>query len=247
MRVSGRPILSPFSLLFRTTPSHIIFNNVALLIASVGYGCWLLELSQGTFPIFWSRTGQIIAMMPNNNNTVSTSQSLDRLVGTAAIIGLSLAFVLQWLSSDDDDYDDYDVDVVDDSNNQQQQQQQQCEEHIKKSPSRRQIDDNNKSSASASWWWPITILMKRRRKKKKRRKRSSNNIDNSANNNHNRNLDESYETNDDSSSDEGYCCDHLGSCECGAIQFIVSNSCVLVFWSISLTQTTSRRLIVSLL
>jgi len=136
------------------------------------------------------------------NNTVSTgiSQSL----GTAAIIGLSLAFVLQWLSAPSADDDENDVDNNDDY------------------LIERKLNDKTSTSTS-KWWWPITIMMKRRKKKRRKRTNSGggnnrhddddNNIDNIANNH--RNLDDDIKS-------YGYC-DHLGSCDCGSIQFIVSS------------------------
>lgn len=166
-----------------------------------------------------------LQMMVNNSSSISTTQSLDRLVGTAAIIGLSLAVaVLQWLSSADEN------DVLseeDEGSNHPLQLQQEYERDTvaaaASSPSRRKIiDGNNKatsSSSSSSWWWPLTILQRR---KKKRRKRQNKHHEN---NNNPRNIDGSCcnNTNEGSSScdNDGYC-DHLGSCKCGSIRFIVS-------------------------
>ena len=148
-----------------------------------------------------------------NNSSISTTQSLDRLVGTAAIIGLSLAVVLQWLTADEND-----VLSEEGSNNPQQQEYESgTAAAAASSPSRRKIIDGN--SKKATWWWPLTILQRR---KKKRRKRQNNKHHE---NNNPRNIDGSCcnNTNEGSSScgDDGYC-DHLGSCECGSIRFIVS-------------------------
>lgn len=149
------------------------------------------------------------------NNSISTTQSLDRLVGTAAIIGLSLAVVLQWLSSPSDENDVFE----EDGSNQQQEERSRAAAAA--SPSRRKVDDNK--STSSSWWWPVRILMKRRKKKIRRKRINKDDDINDNIANHPQNLDESYKTNDDASScDDGYC-NHLGSCECGSIRFIVSN------------------------
>ena len=160
-----------------------------------------------------------------NNSSISTTQSLDRLVGTAAIIGLSLAVVLQWLSSSPSS-DENDVFMEEGSNPQQEEDERYtAAAPAAASPSRRKIDGNNSNkstSSSSSWWWPLTIM--RRRTKKRRKQRISNKDEDNDNiANHPRNLDGSCNTNEDSSScDEGYC-DHLGSCQCGSIRFIVSN------------------------
>eukprot|EP00985_Skeletonema_marinoi_P032210 scaffold39075_cov148-Skeletonema_marinoi.AAC.7 len=159
------------------------------------------------------------------NNSISTTQSLDRLVGTAAIIGLSLAVVLQWLSSPSADENDV---FEEDGSNQQQEERSRAAD-VTASPSRRKVDDN-KSTSSSSWWWPVRILMKRRKKKIRRKRINKDDDINDNIANHPQNLDESYKTNDDASScDDGFC-DHLGSCECGSIRFIVSN----IFWHINI-------------
>ncbi|KAK1735390.1 hypothetical protein QTG54_014004 [Skeletonema marinoi] len=147
------------------------------------------------------------------NNSISTTQSLDRLVGTAAIIGLSLAVVLQWLSAPSDENDVFE----EDGSNQQQEERSRAAAAA--SPSRRKVDDNK--STSTSWWWPVRILMKRRKKKIRRKRINKDDDINDNIANHPQNLDESYKTNDDASScDDGYC-NHLGSCECGSIRFIL--------------------------
>ena len=159
------------------------------------------------------------------NNSISTTQSLDRLVGTAAIIGLSLAVVLQWLSAPSADENDV---FEEDGSNQQQQEERSRAADAAASPSRRKVADNN--STSSPWWWPVRILMKRRKKKIRRKRINKDDDINDNIANHPQNLDESYKTNDDASScDDGYC-DHLGSCECGSIRFIVSN----IFWHINI-------------
>ena len=156
------------------------------------------------------------------NNSISTTQSLDRLVGTAAIIGLSLAVVLQWLSSPSDENDVFE----EDGSNQQQEERSRAAAAA--SPSRRKVDDNK--STSTSWWWPVRILMKRRKKKIRRKRINKDDDINDNIANHPQNLDERYKTNDDASScDDGYC-DHLGSCECGSIRFIVS----IIFFHINI-------------
>ncbi|KAL7494655.1 hypothetical protein ACHAWT_003411 [Skeletonema menzelii] len=152
-----------------------------------------------------------------NNSSISTTQSLDRLVGTAAIIGLSLAVVLQWLSSSPSDENDV---FIEEGSNPQQLLQEQDEKRDTAAAaaaarmSRRKIDgNNNKSNSSSAWWWPLAIMRRRTKKRRKQRKNSDNIIANHPRNREN--------TNEDSSScDEGYC-NHLGSCKCGSIRFIL--------------------------
>jgi len=150
--------------------------------------------------------------MVTNNSILSTSQPLDRLVGTAAVIGLSLAVVLHsWISAPSDENDVFEEE---EGSNQQFHDG----HNTAASPSRRKINGNK--STSSSWWWPVTILTRRKKKRRKRSRKHDENNDNIANN-HPTDRDDSHKVNDDSSSyNEGYC-DHLGSCECGSIQFIL--------------------------
>ncbi len=153
--------------------------------------------------------------MVNNNSILSTTQSFDRLVGTAAVIGLSLVVVLHsWISAPSEEDEN---DVVEEE--QAGSNRQLHDGHnTAAGPPRRKVDGSKSTTTKASWWWPVAILTRR---KKKRRKRTTSKYDD-ANNDNIANRHDSHKANDDSSScDEGYC-DHLGSCECGSIQFIVS-------------------------
>jgi len=165
--------------------------------------------------------------MVNNNSifsTTTTTQSFDRLVGTAAVIGLSLVVVLHsWISSPSEEEDDVIVEEETEEGSNQQQHQQPLHNAAAASPSRRKVNDNKSTTAtkSSSWWWPVAILTRR---KKKRRKRRMNTHHHDGNNDNIENRHGSPKTNEDSSScddgNDGYC-DHLGSCDCGSIQFIL--------------------------
>ena len=164
-----------------------------------------------------------------NASSAASSQSVDRLVGTAAIIGLSLALAFQWITGNDDGDDNYEQEEID--------QYHDCYNHepiaiartkataaatTSGSPSSRTKSTHNTevnpSSSSSSWWWPITLMTRRR--KKKRRKRHCNN---NSNNSNRRNTDMNHDNFGNNNS-----FDHLGSCECGSIQFIVS---IYVKWA----------------
>lgn len=192
----------------------------------------------------------------------ATSQSLDRLMSTVAIIGLSLAFLLRLLSASSAAPSDHEDDVDADDNLQKEHD---CSiRHTSTttiattprslpaaavSPSKRKASPNGKkSSAAASFWFWRWPMMKRR--KKKRRKRNSSNTSRRNSNNNNDddsielNLDESYETtNDDTSSCDGggYDWDHLGSCKCGSIEFIVSTMSYLPILYCSYFYTRAMR------
>ena len=167
----------------------------------------------------------VSSTMVVNASSAASSQSVDRLVGTAAIIGLSLALAFQWITGNDDD----DGDIYEQED---EQQYHDCYNHepiaiaranttavatATSSPSSRTKSTNNVEvtpTSSSSWWWPITLMTRRR--KKKRRKRHYNN-NNSRNGSHRRNTDTNHDSIGNNES-----IDHLGSCECGSIQFIVS-------------------------
>lgn len=157
----------------------------------------------------------------------SSSQSVDRLVGTAAIIGLSLALAFQWITgndADDNEQDENEKQLYHDCYNDEPiaitrtNNATTAVATATRSPSSRTKSTNNvEVTSSSSWWWPITLMTRRRKKKRRKRHYYNNNSNNSRNDNSRRNIDTNY---DNIGNNEVF--DHVGSCECGSIQFIVS-------------------------
>ena len=201
--------------LIKPLPARYIPTNTYILTHSLTLSYLLLKWNGGSIVVFRFRgimTGRntfLSAMVPG----ISSSQSLERLAGTAAIIGLSLAAVIQWLSPSDES----DVLLLDqgDSKNQRQQQQRGDDRDVAAAA---KTSSRTASSSLSSWWWPIAMM---KRRKNKRRTKSSSTYDDNNDNTANRGKNADASKENSSLLDDGYH-DHLGSCQCGSIRFIVS-------------------------
>ena len=127
----------------------------------------------------------------------STQQTVDRIVGTAAVIGLSLA-LLRWLSSST-------------NNNMLLEEDKQREEEGSKLR-------KSKYSWIMPWWWPIIAID--RWNKKKKYKRVGKQTDDAEEEDCSKEKNDRLQVETVETGDGDY--EHQGSCQCGSIAFMVS-------------------------
>lgn len=131
----------------------------------------------------------------------STQQTVDRIVGTAAILGLSVVFV-RWLSSRNS------TSISSPSPS--------CESKTK------DVDEKRRYRYAAwstiPWWWPVIAV--KSWNKRRNRKNNEKEGDNGLKDGRQKDDKNIIESND--ADGEKHLYEHYGSCHCGSIYFVVS-------------------------